>query len=122
MIGRGDRIDVALDVLVEPDAYRVRVFGVFAPGQAPQAGPEGTRRNVVQTWLGTHHDVPAFALERDGALVGKLLDLVPDLDRFRPYRVPGLDCPICLVDTGDSAHFVGCVIGERLGCATREGK
>ncbi len=43
-----------------------------------------------------------------------------DLEKYRSHTKPGVDCPHCLVDTGDSDHVIGCPIGEALGCATRQ--
>lgn len=62
MIGSGDRVDVVLDVYAEDDAYRVRMVGVFRPGQPVPPVPTGATRNVVQTFLDVKTDVRAFAL------------------------------------------------------------
>jgi hypothetical protein len=42
-----------------------------------------------------------------------------NLEQYRPFHAPGVDCPICHVDTGDEAHFVGCAIAELLGFSTQ---
>ncbi|MFF0794893.1 hypothetical protein [Streptomyces spiralis] len=64
MIGPGDRVDVVLDVYADDDAYRVRMVGVFRPGQPVPPLPSGATRNVVQTFLDVTTDVRAFAMGR----------------------------------------------------------
>ncbi|WND33977.1 hypothetical protein RI578_06570 [Streptomyces sp. BB1-1-1] len=64
MIDSRDRVDVVLDVYVEEDAYRVRMVGVFQPGQPVPPVPAGATRNTVQTFLDVKIDVRAFALGR----------------------------------------------------------
>lgn len=39
---------------------------------------------------------------------------------YRSMTAPGLDCPVCQVDTGDSYHFKSCWIGQELGEALRD--
>lgn len=62
MIDSRDRVDVVLDVYAEDDAYRVRMVGVFQPGQPVPPVPAGATRNIVQTFLDVPTDVRAFAL------------------------------------------------------------
>lgn len=33
---------------------------------------------------------------------------------YTPFQAPGVDCPICLVDTGDREHEPSCWIGQHL--------
>src|SRR4051812_45773471 len=42
-----------------------------------------------------------------------------DIEQYRSYTAPGLDCPECGVDTGDSEHFISCTIGRYFGQNTR---
>jgi hypothetical protein len=68
VIDSRDRVDVVLDVYTEDDAYRVRMVGVYQPGQPVPPVPAGATRNVVQTFLDMTTDVRAFALGRaDGS-------------------------------------------------------
>lgn len=58
-----DRLDVVLDVYTDDDAYRVRMVGVYQPGQ-PIPPAEDATRITVQTFLDVKTDVRAFGLGR----------------------------------------------------------
>ncbi|WP_369192256.1 hypothetical protein [Streptomyces sp. R08] len=46
MIGSRGRVDVVLNVYTEDDAYRVRMVGVYQPGQSVPPIPPSAIRNV----------------------------------------------------------------------------
>jgi hypothetical protein len=56
------RLDVVLDVVDNGDHYRVWMVGVFEPGASPPMAPGTTYRNVIRTWEGYEHRLPAFSL------------------------------------------------------------
>lgn len=70
MITSRDRVDVVLDVYTEDDDYRVRMVGVYQPGQPVPPIPPGATRNIVQTFLDVTTDVRAFALGRNAPEAG----------------------------------------------------